>query len=94
MQTGGINMNTWIIGHAPVGWHTWNYTSPTKEQDAGRERIGEKTFFMKGRILAGIPNLKENRLDWQDYQWLARDELKAVVNPSYWGSIKNMLPSL
>jgi large subunit ribosomal protein L46 len=94
VQTGGINMNTWIVGNAPVGHHTWNYTNSKKDVESGLEDIGEKTFFMKGRIMAGNPDLKVNRFGLRDHQWLSRDEIEKLVNPSYWNSIKNMLPSL
>lgn len=94
VQTGGINMNTWIVGNAPIGYHTWKYTNPEKNQESGFMHIGEKTFFMKGRIMAGKPDLKMNEFGFQDHQWLSRDEVQKIVNPSYWGSIKNMLPSL
>lgn len=52
---------------------------------------GTKTFFMKARIMAGQVNLKENKFGFQDFKWLAKDELRNQVPGSYWRSIKNML---
>ena len=82
-------MNTWLVGHNPIGEHQFEYreartTGQLKEQ-------GAKTFFLKARIMAGQINLKDNQLGLQDFKWLHRDELKKQVSFSYWQSIKNML---
>ena len=87
-------MNTWVIGNAPVGFHTWKYNEPRADEEQGVEKLGEKTFFMKARIMAGIPALKDNPLGYVDHQWLAKDELQKVVNTGYWSSVKNMLQEL
>ena len=52
---------------------------------------GEKTFFMKARIFAGQADLKANKMDVEDFKWLAKDEVQKYVTPSYWSRIKNML---
>lgn len=86
-QSAGANMNTWIVGHAPVGHRVQRpYYVETKLQ-----RPGVKTFFMKGRIMAGQANLKGNLFGLDDFKWLTREELEAHVSAQYFGSIKNML---
>ncbi|KAF1847489.1 uncharacterized protein K460DRAFT_402841 [Cucurbitaria berberidis CBS 394.84] len=88
-HTGGENMNTWLVGHVPIGHHQIDYPEPRPTEKLNEH--GAKTFFLKARIMAGQVNLKENKLGLQDFKWLAKDELKNEVDGSYWRSIKNML---
>ena len=84
-------MNTWVVGNMPIGHQVYNYSKPVIKEDKGSEIRGEKTFFMKARIMAGKPNLKDNKFDLADYQWLAKDEIKNVVDPREWTVVKNIL---
>lgn len=88
VQTAGLNMNTWIVGHVPVGHHI---IKPRYAQDLSIEAAGEKTFFMKARILAGQADLKGNLFGLNDFKWLTKQELEKHVAPKYFSSIKNML---
>lgn len=83
-------MNTWVVGHVPIGHYQLAYPE-TKQNSSGPTEQGAKTFFMKARIMAGQVNLKDNKLGLQDFKWLAKDELQEAVREDYWKSIKNML---
>jgi large subunit ribosomal protein L46 len=83
-------MNTWLVGHVPIGHHHLEYPTSTK-LPSGLTEYGAKTFFLKARIMAGQVNLKENKLGLQDFTWLAKEELQEKVEEPYWKSIKNML---
>ena len=83
-------MNTWLVGHVPVGHYQHNYASP-KKTPTGLSDHGSKTVFLKARIMAGQFNLKESKLGLQDFKWLHRDELKGAVEGDYWKQVKNML---
>lgn len=53
---------------------------------------GEKTFFMKARIMAGQADLaiaKEKNVE--DFKWVSKDEVEKLVDPEYWIKVKNML---
>ncbi|KAF2126223.1 hypothetical protein P153DRAFT_388966 [Dothidotthia symphoricarpi CBS 119687] len=89
-HSGGINMNTWLVGHVPIGQYQLEYPE-AETKPTGLTEYGAKTFFLKARIMAGQINLEENKLGLQDYKWLAKEELKDEVEPRYWSSIKNML---
>lgn len=52
---------------------------------------GEKTFFMKARIMAGQADLTENKLGFSEFKWLAKEEIQRVVSTHYFTKIKNML---
>ena len=84
-------MNTWVVGNAPVGHYNMPYLSSIIDEDKRIERLGEKTFFMKARIMAGQPNIKDNKLGMADFKWLAKEEVKREVRSRYWESVKNML---
>ena len=83
-------MNTWLMGHVPIGHYQRKYASP-KQLESGLQEQGSKTFFLKARIMAGQANLAENKLGLQDFKWLHKDELKTAVEGDYWRQIKNML---
>ncbi|KAF1970836.1 50S ribosomal subunit L30 [Bimuria novae-zelandiae CBS 107.79] len=86
----GVNMNTWIVGNVPIGHYQLDYPT-SRKTESGLNELGLKTFFMKARIMAGQANLKENQFGLQDFQWLAKEEVKTQVEDKYWRSIKNML---
>jgi large subunit ribosomal protein L46 len=89
-ETAGVNMNTWIVGHAPVAHIV---KKPEFSDDTGAvETPGEKTFFIKGRIMAGQADLSENKLGYTAFSWLTRDKIKEMV-PSYYKNFECMMPS-
>lgn len=83
-------MNTWLVGHVPVGHHQHNFTDPRK-LPSGLTEQGAKTFFLKARIMAGQMNIKDNKLGHNDFKWLAKDEVEKEVDGAYWKGVKNML---
>ncbi|EMC98889.1 hypothetical protein BAUCODRAFT_120182 [Baudoinia panamericana UAMH 10762] len=103
VQSCGINMNTWIVGNHPVGHHAARFESPilskispnrlvsTSNHELEQEEYGEKVFFMKGRIMAGQADIKSNEYGDSEFRWLAKEEVKEVVQPDYWWSVRNML---
>lgn len=91
VQTCGVNMNTWIVGNIPLGHYIRNYSKPATDKEKSEEIRGEKYFFMKGRIMAGQANLKDNAQGLTDFQWLAKDELEKALLPRDWSAIKNVL---
>lgn len=64
--------------------------APSQSTDAALP-AGEKTFFMKGRIMAGQADIEGNEMDVEDFRWLAKEEIQNTVTPQYWASVKNML---
>ncbi|KIV83678.1 hypothetical protein PV11_05680 [Exophiala sideris] len=54
---------------------------------------GEKTFFMKARIMAGQADMgvAQQSGEIEDFKWLSKDEVEKVVHPDYWVRVKNML---
>jgi large subunit ribosomal protein L46 len=88
VQAAGPNMNTWIVGNVPIGHHVRKLRSTT---DGAIERQGEKTFFLRGRIMAGQADLKENLFGLSDYKWLTKQEVEKHVAPKYFSQVKNMM---
>lgn len=89
VQTGGLNMNTWLVGRVPIGHHISKPYLNT--EDSSLSKAGEKTFFLKARILAGQADLNGNQFGLEDYKWLTKQEVAKVVGDKYWSSVKNML---
>ena len=83
-------MNTWTVGHHPVGHHIYKLRKPKNDEEAGVQVLGEKTFFMKSRIMAGQANVKENE-NLTDFKWLSKEEIQPFVSQQYWRSVKDML---
>ena len=96
-------MNTWFVGNHPVGHfgHQFRNTGKTPEEPSlaasspasSQEPsvAGEKTFFMKGRILAGQADISANVFGVEDFKWLVKEEVQKEVSPQYWAQVKNML---
>lgn len=53
----------------------------------------KQTFFMKARIMGGQLNLKSNTLGLRDFKWLSREEIRKIVDHTYWEGIRNMITS-
>jgi large subunit ribosomal protein L46 len=82
-------MNTWIVGHVPVGHHV---IKPRYSPESGElETQGIRTFFMKGRIMAGQADLKGNMFGLSDFKWLTKQEVQKHVASKYWSYVKNMM---
>lgn len=86
-------MNTWIVANHPVGHyvHTFNPSPQPKPDSPSQPLVGEKTFFIKGRIMAGQANISESFLGVNDFKWVAKEEVKEQVGAEYWSAVKNML---
>ncbi len=119
VQAAGINMNTWIIGHVPVGHYVTkpkysssltyipNSATPSSSNTEAEKPSraitrnptptstlyspGRKTFFMKGRILAGQADLKNNLLGLEDFRWATKEEVQKLVKTRYYSFVKDML---
>ncbi|KAB8289824.1 hypothetical protein EYC80_010456 [Monilinia laxa] len=83
-QTAGPNMNTWIVGHVPIG-------SLTIKASAKFNREAEKVFYMKGRIMAGQADLKGNEYKAEDFMWLTRSEIEGLVTKRFWSQVSAIL---
>lgn len=83
-------MNTWIVGRVPVAHYV---TKPVLKKDNPSyiEKKGEKTFFLKGRIMAGQVDLTDNKYGLTDFQWLTREELEKVLPRGYYSQAKLMM---
>jgi large subunit ribosomal protein L46 len=46
---------------------------------------------MKGRIMAGQVDLKENMFGLSDFKWLTKQEVQKHVGNKYWSYVKNMM---
>ncbi|KAE8154729.1 39S mitochondrial ribosomal protein L46-domain-containing protein [Aspergillus avenaceus] len=91
-QAAGVNMNTWFVGFHPVGHHIYNNKKfGAVDEATSTQHRGEKTFFLKGRIMAGQADLTNNAQNLKDFKWLAREEIEQYVPPHYYSYIKNML---
>ncbi|EMT63919.1 54S ribosomal protein L17, mitochondrial [Fusarium odoratissimum] len=87
-QAAGVNMNTWIVSRVPVA-HV--VSRPKVTADGVVEKKGEKTFFIKGRIMAGQADLKNNPFGYTEFKWLTREELEKELPKDYWKGVRNMM---
>ncbi|KID90982.1 50S ribosomal subunit L30 [Metarhizium guizhouense ARSEF 977] len=87
-QAAGVNMNTWIVGRVPVA-HV--VKQPVQTADGTVQTRGQKTFFLKGRIMAGQADLKGNPFGYTDFKWLTREELEKELSPEYFRGVRNMM---
>lgn len=90
-QGAGPNMNTWIVGNVPVGHYTQAFEQPVRDAGQKAYELGEKTFFVKGRMMAGQADLKSNSMGLTEFRWLAKEEIQKLVTPRYWSMTQDML---
>jgi large subunit ribosomal protein L46 len=88
-EAAGVNMNTWIVGRVPVAHRV---VKPVLAEDSSSVRQpGEKTFFLKGRIMAGQADLAGNKHGLTDFMWLTREELQELLPEDYYHSVRGMM---
>ena len=83
----GVNMNTWIVGRVPIAHHV---VHPTFNEATSIAQRGEKTFFLKGRIMAGQADVTGSKV-YTDFKWLTKDELRELLPQEYFKSVRNMM---
>ncbi|KAK9236175.1 39S mitochondrial ribosomal protein L46-domain-containing protein [Lipomyces kononenkoae] len=85
LETGGPNMNTWLVSNTPAAYHRYDYKPEDNEKYEGA-----KIFYLKSRIFAGtfIPQKGSGIVD---YAWLTKDEIQHYVHRGYWASMANAL---
>ena len=84
-------MNTWVVGNVPVGHFVQDYYKPIEQKDDQSLTLGQKTFFMKGRIMAGQADVAASKLGLTDFRWLAKEEIQKLVSAKYWSMTQDML---
>ncbi|KAF2725999.1 hypothetical protein K431DRAFT_309008 [Polychaeton citri CBS 116435] len=98
----GPNIHTWTVANHPVAYYGSSFKAPDmtkvpKHPDIKHsvslelEEYGEKVFFMKGRVMAGQVDLKENQYGNREWAWLSKDEVQEKVTEEYWRAIRNSL---
>lgn len=87
-QAAGVNMNTWIVGRVPVAHMV---SKPAPDIDGAVQNKASKTFFLKGRIMAGQANLKDNPFGYTDFMWLTREELDDRLPWEYYRCVHKMM---
>lgn len=90
-ESAGANLNTWVVGHAPVGHLAKDYEAPVFDETTRQMALGDKVFFMKARIMAGQVDLSKATLGYADFRWLTREEIQPLVSKFYWRYTENML---
>ncbi|KAI1826132.1 39S mitochondrial ribosomal protein L46-domain-containing protein [Xylaria intraflava] len=87
-QAAGVNMNTWMVGRVPVAHFV---TQPQFNEDQSLKSRGQKTFFLKARIMAGQADLTGNKMGLKDFNWLTKEELKTKFHTDYMHALRNMM---
>lgn len=75
----------------PVGHYEYDFPKAVPRPDKQRVEVGEKIFYLKGRIMGGQANLSSNQLGLQEFRWLAKEEIQALVTPRFWSMTQDML---
>lgn len=85
-QSAGVNMNTWTVGRVPIA-HFVRPVEPTEKKTV----TSTKTFFIKGRIMAGQADIKDNTLGVTAFKWLTKEELATELPKYYFAGVKNAI---
>ncbi|KAK1458447.1 NUDIX domain-containing protein, partial [Colletotrichum cuscutae] len=86
-DTAGVNMNTWMVGRGPAAVHV----AKTQVRRGELFERGSKTFFLKGRIMAGQADLTANKFGYKEFKWLTKEELAEVLERGYYNNVRGMM---
>ena len=78
-------MNTWTVGRVPIA----HFVRPV--EPAEKNITSVKTFFIKGRIMAGQANTEDNTLGVTAFKWLTKEELAAELPKYYYAGVQNAI---
>ncbi len=59
----GNKMDIWLVSNLPVGVY--------------KATAAEKTYFLRGHILAGNAELNKSKGDVEEFQWLTKEEIES-----------------
>ncbi|KAF9475677.1 50S ribosomal subunit L30 [Pholiota conissans] len=79
----GDEMDTWVVGKAPIGVYKPRQTSAEAQQ------ASEIVFLFKAHIMAGQVKPQGDHIE--DFAWLTKEEIKMRVHSHYWDGIKDIL---
>lgn len=55
----------------------------------------EKTYFLRGHVLAGNAELQKPESEVEEFQWLTKEEIEKLMeqtaNSSYWQNVEELL---
>ncbi|KAF8964110.1 39S mitochondrial ribosomal protein L46-domain-containing protein [Flammula alnicola] len=82
----GDEMDTWVVGKAPIGVY-----KPAQSQSADAvQQVPERVvFFYKAHIMAGQVKPQGDHI--RDFAWLTKEEIGTRVDQHYWDSVKDIL---
>ena len=79
----GNKMDIWLVSNLPVGVH----------KAAGEG--GEKTYFLRGHVLAGNAELAKDKKEVEEFQWLTKEEIEKLMGEGkelgYWKGVEDLL---
>ncbi|KAK9476333.1 39S mitochondrial ribosomal protein L46-domain-containing protein [Lipomyces japonicus] len=86
-ESGGQNLNRWIVSNSPAVVHKTKYTLVN-----GQKTEGSRIFYLKAKVFAGqfVPESGNGILD---YAWLTKEEVQELVPPSIWSDLGKALSS-
>ncbi|PWY99027.1 hypothetical protein BCV70DRAFT_207244 [Testicularia cyperi] len=77
----GQNLDIWMVSNLPVALY--------------RSAPDEKTYFMRGHVLAGNAELAKDQSQIDSFQWLTKEEIETLMKgndtSSYWQTVQDLL---
>lgn len=77
----GKKMDIWLVSNLPVG--------------VFKGGAAEKTYFLRGHVLAGNAEVNKGKGDVEEFQWLTKEEIEKLLgqskDSSYWQHVEDLL---
>lgn len=86
---GGDKINTWTVSNSPAA--VIKYDSTGKIVDNNNDQNLTREFLIKSHIIAGKFDLQNSNKSITDYKWLVKEEIKELVDKSYYSKIEHLL---
>lgn len=86
---GGDKINTWTVSNSPAA--VIKYDSTGKIVDNNNDQNLTREFLIKSHIIAGKFDLQKSNKSITDYKWLVKEEIKELVDKSYYSKIEHLL---
>lgn len=86
---GGDKINTWTVSNSPAA--VIKYDSNGKVVENNNDQNLTREFLIKSHIIAGKFDLQKSNKSVTDFKWLVKEEIKELVDKSYYSKIEHLL---
>ncbi|KAG0682765.1 54S ribosomal protein L17 mitochondrial [Pichia californica] len=91
---GGDKINTWSVSNSPAAVIKYDSNNKIIHNTDNNDQLITREFLIKSHIIAGKFDLQKSNNSVSDFKWLVKEEIKDLVDISYYSKIDHLLSDI